>query len=195
LESCRPRLGTARLSGPGTQGTKWNHPERLHDARGVCRGTRERGSRRALILYIDTSVLASVYLRDASDADAIEELVFGWEELALTNELTTLELAGSFARAAREGRIGWQRADELLGVFKVHIADGGPIGITPINAAVLELARICIRRVPLRSLDAIHLAAASIAGEAFDTGVQVLTRDVRQAQAATALGLQVYALP
>jgi predicted nucleic acid-binding protein len=144
-----------------------------------------------VIVYADTSALGSVYLGDEADAAWLREILFDGHDPVVTSELADVELASLLARAMRDRRIDAPTLTQLLAEHDVHTASDGPIGIVPITRATLAAARAFALEASVRSLDALHLAAArGLVDEGED--VVILTRERRQGAAAAALGFRLH---
>ncbi len=148
-----------------------------------------------MIVFADTSAVGSAYLGDDADGSWIAEVVFGGRDPVVVCELTDVELASLLARARRDGRIDEPGVAERLDAYADHTADNGPIGVVPIATETLARARSIVLHAPVRTLDAIHLAAAQLLANASDDVVVLLTRDARQASAAEDLGFPLYEAP
>jgi len=129
-------------------------------------------------LYLDSSALLKRYIdeHDSSRYNAILDSDTVW----LTCRLTWVEvwrnlgrrLPGSDASVARDAfRADWQR-----------------LAVVEIDAVLAEDAGRVADLTGSRSLDALHLAALERVGPA---GIALVTADLRQAQAARALGWTV----
>ena len=127
------------------------------------------------MIYLDTSV-ALIALLGQSGADEATRLIV---EARARNELASSRLLEvEMARAAhRDG-------------FEVRLIDKfiGGVELLEIDSAVVE--RACALTGELKSLDAIHLATATLLDRPRDP-VTVLTHDARLAGAARARGLGV----
>jgi uncharacterized protein len=129
-------------------------------------------------LYLDSSALLKRYL-DEPESAACEALLLAdaswvtarhtWVEVR--RNLSRL-LAGEPLRAAREA-------------FE---ADWARLHVVELDETTCDLAAEIAEATGARSLDALHLAAATRVGPA---GLDFVTWDVRQAQSARALGLSV----
>ena len=106
--------------------------------------------------------------------------------------LADAEFASLLTRAKSDGRIDEAGMTERLDAYDDHTADDGPIGVVPLTHATLVRARELVLRTSVRTLDALHLAAAELLADASDDTVMILTNDVRQATAAEALGFTLY---
>ncbi len=142
-----------------------------------------------MILFVDTSALGSVYLDDEVDSTRIAQVIFHGPDPVVLSELADVELASLLARARREGRIDETGMADCLAAYLRHTADNGPLGVLPLTHDTVLRAREIVLDFPVRTLDALHLAAASILADASEEHVAILTRDVRQASAAQSLGL------
>jgi uncharacterized protein len=80
---------------------------------------------------------------------------------------------------------GWRASAAVRGPDRIYLSDSVAIPALAITPGILDLARTLPPAV-LRSLDAIHLATAMLAGDELD---HVITYDRRMAAAAEAAGL------
>ncbi len=148
-----------------------------------------------MIVYLDTSALGSAYLGGEAAAGWISDVLLSGPDPVVTSELTDVELASLLARARRDGRIDTAGVRDRLDAYAAHTADPGPIGIAPVTRTTLVRAADFVLRAPVRTLDAIHLAAARLLAESGSEEIAILTRDVRQGQAAAALGFALHPRP
>jgi predicted nucleic acid-binding protein len=111
-----------------------------------------------VIAYLDSSVLARVYLVDEDGHDQAAALLADREIATVTGTWTRIEVSGALVRAARAGR-----GDEkgLLALLDADLA--GPVIMlgapqNEVERHALEL----VRRHALRAMDAWHLAVATL---------------------------------
>ena len=148
-----------------------------------------------MIVFADTSALGSLYLGDEVDGSWIAAVVLDGHDPVAICEVADVELANLLVRARRDGRIDASGVAERLDAYRHHTADDGPIGVVPVTKDTLVRARSIVSQAPVRTLDAIHLAAAQILAETSDDVVVLLTRDSRQAIAAADVGFTLYEAP
>lgn len=137
--------------------------------------------------YIDTSALAKWYIPEAG-AEAFATYMLDEAEEAVTSGLTTVELRCVFARKRRAGHLTPELEHELYGRFLRQVADG-EMRLLPCDHTMFGSARELIDRltgIPLRTLDALHLAAA-LAADARE----LATADRVMGDAARLLGLRL----
>lgn len=142
-----------------------------------------------MLVYVDSSVLASAYLRDEpGHADAVA-LITG-ESFVTTSTLTLVEVTSALARGARARRL-----NDLEGALASLDADTGAAGpVTLIRADQLtaeNVARQLVRDHALRALDALHLAVAELSARPLagdDEHVGFASRDSAQLAAAMSIG-------
>ena len=133
------------------------------------------------MIYLDSSAILKLLRRENESDALIAHLDAHPQQELLTSALATVEVAraltavGAADMAARAVR----RSD------RIEIADVVVPALAMV-APVLDLARTLPPAV-LRSLDAIHVATAMLAGAALD---HLITYDKRMAVAAQAAGLQ-----
>lgn len=142
-----------------------------------------------MIVYLDSSVLARVYLPDEDGHAAAQALLEGLDVAAVTGTWTRVEVSGALVRAARHGR-----GDEA-GILQALDADLGPHGpVTVLTAPQTEVeagALALVRQHGLRAMDAWHLALAQIVlPDLVEKGepVAFASRDTSQASVAQQLG-------
>jgi predicted nucleic acid-binding protein len=129
-------------------------------------------------LYVDSSALLKRYV-DEPDSAAAESLLRS-DPALLTGRHTIVEVRRNLSRLLEETDAAAARssfADDLR-IFSV----------VELDEATCETAASIAEVTGVRTLDALHLAAAHRIG---GSAVPFLTFDVRQAQAARALGLTV----
>lgn len=130
-----------------------------------------------MTLYADTSALLKRYL-DEPDSDRAEELLSSDPEL-VTGRHTIVEVRRNLVRLLP--------ATTATAARLAFTDDLAAISIVEMDAATCELAATIAEQTGVRTLDAMHLGAARRLGSA----LTFLTFDVRQAQAARALGFAV----
>ncbi len=132
--------------------------------------------------YIDTSVLAAYYCPEALSRKVQARLAQLDEPVI--SPLVELELHSAVAQKVRAAEMSEADGRRILALFRVHLADGY-YRIVPIESREYQLARdwIASFAAPLRTLDALHLAAA------FANALPLLTADRSLARAAESLGL------
>jgi hypothetical protein len=129
-------------------------------------------------LYVDSSALLKRYI-DEPDSDGAEALLTSDPSL-LTARHTMVEVRRNLARLL-DGRA-------LTAARRAFARDLDAISLVELDATTCDAAAAIAEVTGVRSLDALHLAAARRIG---GPAVPFLTFDVRQAQAARALGLTV----
>jgi predicted nucleic acid-binding protein len=145
------------------------------------------------VLYADTSAVVGAYLADEVEHAHLKDLLLSQNYIVLTSELTRVELASAVTAAKRTGRIPDNSA--LLYQFDQDSAPGNRFGVIPLapHRVFPAARRLVTENHPLRTLDAIHLAVAlhEVAPLTGSALVTMVSRDQRQADAATANGLSV----
>ena len=129
-------------------------------------------------LYVDSSALLKRYIDEPDSATA--SALLASDPSLLTARHTIVEVRRNLARLLDE-----RDAAAAKAVFAEDIT---AFGIVELDRATCETAADIAELTGARTLDALHLAAARRIG---GTAVPFVTFDVRQAQAARALGLAV----
>jgi uncharacterized protein len=128
--------------------------------------------------YVDSSALLKRYVEEPDSAAADALLRAGGA--LLTARHTIVEVRRNLARLLSGG--------DLVAARRAFLDDLRSMSIIELDEATCESAASIAEAVGVRSLDALHLAAAQrISAQ----GVGFLTFDLRQAQAARSLGLTV----
>lgn len=129
-------------------------------------------------LYVDSSALLKRYV-DEPDSDVADAMLRSDPSL-LTGRHTIVEVRRNLARML---------TDRTLAAARAQFAhDLKLISIVELDEITCERAASLAEVTGVRTLDALHLAAVQRAG---GPAIAFLTFDVRQAQAARALGLAV----
>ncbi|HEY4228466.1 MAG TPA: type II toxin-antitoxin system VapC family toxin [Candidatus Limnocylindrales bacterium] len=128
--------------------------------------------------YVDTSALLKRYVEEA-DSSAADALLRA-DPALLTARHTIVEVRRNLARLLSGRPLATARA--------AFADDLRSISIVELDEATCESAASIAEATGARTLDALHLAAAQRVSE---PGVSFLTFDLRQAQAARAIGLVV----
>ncbi|MGM0681271.1 MAG: type II toxin-antitoxin system VapC family toxin [Thermodesulfobacteriota bacterium] len=111
--------------------------------------------------YLDTSVIAAYYCPEPLSGRA-EDFLTSHVHPGIS-PLTELELFSALSRKVREGGLGQSEAGRVAARFLSHL-DSFLYEVIPISSLHYRLARDLVGQfsTPLRSLDAIHLAVASM---------------------------------
>jgi uncharacterized protein len=129
-------------------------------------------------LYVDSSALLKRYI-DEPDSDAAEALLRSDPSL-LTARHTIVEVRRNLARLLDE--------TDAAAARSAFIQDLRVFSIVELDEVTCETAAGIAEMTGVRTLDALHLAAAQRVG---GHAIPFLTFDLRQAQAARSLGLTV----
>ena len=129
-------------------------------------------------LYVDSSALLKRYVEEP-DSETAESLLRSDPSL-LTGRHTVVEVRRNLARLLEDRDAATARA--------AFLEDLGVLSIVELDEVTCEMAAAIAELTGVRTLDALHLAAAQRIG---GPAVPFLTFDVRQAQAARGLGLTV----
>ena len=128
--------------------------------------------------YVDSSALLKRYVDEADSASA--DALLRADSALLTARHTVVEVRRNLARLL-SGR-------DLAAARAAFGDDLRSISIIELDEATCESAAMIAETIGVRTLDALHLAAAQRVSA---PGVGFLTFDLRQANAARAVGLTV----
>lgn len=129
-------------------------------------------------LYLDTSALLKRYVAE-DESDACERILLG-DPVWVSARHTWVEVVRNLAKLLA----GAERAR----MRKAFGADWARLHVVELDATTCRRAGELAETLQVRTLDALHLAAAERAGGA---GLSFVTYDTRQAQAARSLGWTV----
>lgn len=141
-------------------------------------------------MYLDSCILVKLVSLEPESA-AYHALVLG--KTVVTSELAVVEVRSALLAKERAGRLA--RSARLAGwrLFQEKVRDQEFL-LLPLNRQVIERAagviEQCHLRVPLRTLDAIHVATAELHG-----GEEMCSHDQRVREACEVLGLPLAPLP
>lgn len=134
-------------------------------------------------VYIDTSALVKRYLpeRNSEEFDAY----FAELEPAAISRLTLVELRSTFARKRREARLNPEQEAAAMNEVRTDIQNG-LLAVAPASDTdFIEASRLMdvLSELPLRTLDALHLATATVLGSGvIATADDVMRRAAQQLQ-------------
>ena len=133
--------------------------------------------------YIDTSVLVAYYCPEPISAKAEKAILKA--DPPTVSHLAEVEFASALARKVREKLLSREAASRILNEFQSHLTQLLFKRI-PIEGVHFRLAfnRLAIFQIPLSTLDALHLAAASA------NNMEMITADRQLSRAARKLGVQ-----
>jgi uncharacterized protein len=128
-------------------------------------------------VYIDTSVLGAYYCHEPLNAEVDD--ILGHIEAPVISVLTEVEFCSLIAKKRRLKELNGTQAGEILALFGNHIAEGFYRRVT-VSHEHFSKARqlITSSEVPLKTLDALHLAVA------LTETISLLTADKQLATAA-----------
>ncbi len=135
--------------------------------------------------YVDTSVLAKYYLHERR-SDEAQRYLQGRSARRI-GKLVAVEFRCLLARRRRMDMIDAATESRLHALFLGHLGLG-LWDVRPVESAMFDTAAALIERLghrAVRTLDALHLAAADLAGVD-----ELATADRQMADAARAIGLK-----
>ena len=110
-------------------------------------------------MYVDSGVLLKLYVFEP-ESDAVQRSIANALEVTCS-ELLLAEFQSALSRKRREGQIDAYAADEFMSALRFNIGEGA-IDIVKLDSSTIETAVKLLARmpddIPLRTLDAIHLA-------------------------------------
>lgn len=142
--------------------------------------------------YWDTSALVKLYATEPDSAVFANHLVSPAHTM-VSARVTLWEAWATFRRKEAEGALGPGAARVLQGELLSDLGAGEWRLIEasdPVEAEFNQIIDICYRRTPplfIRTFDAIHLAAARVAGE-----TEIVATDKRLREAAGLLGFTLF---
>lgn len=141
-----------------------------------------------MIVYADTSALASAFLADEGRGGDVLALLRAPTASVVTSEIARPELIGAIERAARAGRMPEPEAARAFAREGVW-APAGPVVVVETTSHDLDRASLLCADHALRALDAIHLAACERIAGAQREEVALLSFDREQTRVAGEEGI------
>jgi len=141
-------------------------------------------------MYLDTAVLVKLLVREP-DSSFYASLADG--QLVWTAEITITECYSALLRKEREGTITARHRKAAWKEFESDLAERrvALVGVTrPLFERANAILESCQPAIALRSLDAIHLAAAAQCGS-----WPLCTNDARMRTAAARMGYPLVPVP
>jgi predicted nucleic acid-binding protein len=135
--------------------------------------------------YFDTSVVVKRYVRESSSM-AARTLLRRYR--CLSSAILPVEVMSALKRRRASGDLA---AADFTAILSRVGEDRRRWELVPVTGSLLALAEDLVRRNLLRTLDAIHLAAALTFRSTTGLRVPFATADARQRDAAGAAGLSV----
>ena len=137
-------------------------------------------------VYVDSSALAKLYVPEP-ESELLDEFLRGRRDLMIS-ELVITEVVSAVARRRREKLLDAKQAVEIRDAVASDATSGSfrRLDMTPAIHREAERMLLSSDSLPLRTLDALHLALA-LSGAA----TRMITFDSRLADAAISQGLQI----
>ena len=139
-----------------------------------------------MILYLDTSSLVKLYVRE-DGSDEVMALLDGARVVA-TSQVAYAEARAAFARKHREGDFTEEQYHTVVGNLE---RDWGAYFVLDVSRPVSKIAGELAERHSLKGLDAIHLASALILSTRLGSMVTFSSSDRKLKDAARAASLNV----
>jgi len=141
-------------------------------------------------MYVDTSVLVKLFVREP-DSDHYGKLLDG--RALCSSVLAYTELWSALLAKERHGSLTAKLRHEAWNLFDHYVSED-VIDLRPLGPAIFRRANLlldrCHPQVPLRSLDALHLASADQTQD-----WPLVTHDRRMREAAELLGYPLSPMP
>ena len=137
------------------------------------------------VYFVDTSALAKRYLAEAGSTWVERWITPDAGNLIIVSEIVIAEMRSLLARRVREG-LDDETAKAIKLAFSLHLRR--EYQIIAVSRNGLLSAGQLTEKYPLRTLDAIHLAAALQARSALERPIIFISADKQQLHAAAAEG-------
>lgn len=139
------------------------------------------------MVYVDTSILAAYYCPEP--LSGVVQKFLGEQVFPAISSLTEVELFSSVARKVRMHELDELDGNRIVSQFLSHL-DADLFTLLSVEKKHWRLARsfIGLFNTPLRTLDALHLAIASL------EEIELVTSDQKLIQAAAVLGVKTLVL-
>ncbi len=141
------------------------------------------------MIYLDTSALIKRYIWE-SGAEQVRHLFRDNSPIA-TSKIAYTEVFAALTRRKREGHFTRIRYNQVCRLFE---REWPAYLIIEFHDVVLRLSRELIKRYPLRSLDAIHLASAKSLKQDLKRAITFVCADERLLNCARLQGFKLFDL-
>ena len=138
-------------------------------------------------VYLDSSALAKLYVPEP-ESDSLDAFLRERRDLMIS-ELSITEVISAVARRRREGVLDSEKANEIRNTLLSDAKSFLRLDLSPAVHREAETLLLSAEKIPLRTLDALHIALARLIGAS-----RIVTFDVRMAEAARLHGLGVVQL-
>lgn len=140
------------------------------------------------MIYLDTSAIVPYYVPEKLSS-VVEQLLQKQEDQPIISQLVEVELFSALSRRVRMGEVSQNDAKRITELFANHLNEG-LYRLVLLENQHYHLARDWISRfdLPLRTLDALHLAVCSM------NNFSLVTADEKLAQSATILDINILLL-
>ena len=145
--------------------------------------------------YSDTACLVKIYVEE-TDSETFREFLRERDQVVTSGEFARLEFFTPLWRMEGDGNIAGGSAEAAIALFDKRLTENS-CRLIPLDDSVREefeeVVRRCYSRHPsirIRTLDALHIAAARVAGED-----EIVATDKRLRDAATLLGFRLFPTP
>ena len=135
-------------------------------------------------IYLDSSGLAKLYVPEA-ESEELDEFLKGRVDLMIS-ELTLTEVLSAVARRKRESVLTTVQANQIRNALLSDAQSFRRLDLSPAIHREAERLLLSSGSIPLRTLDALHIALAFSGG-----AQQVVTFDGRMTEAAVLYGLRI----
>jgi len=143
--------------------------------------------------YLDSSAAVKLYVAETGAGWLHNLLLVEPPVAVLSSHLLRVELWSAFARRRREGALSTADFEQTITWFTEHLHS--LYRLVPVTESVLQVACTLLETYPLRGIDALHLATATILNQQLAAAelapLIFLSADARLNQAAQAAGLMV----
>lgn len=139
------------------------------------------------MLYVEPSALVKRYVREPG-RELLEKRLRAAEHL-YSSAVSFAEVHAALARKQGEGDLTTEEFRRARNDFEV---DWLSVEEVAVNAETLRVVPELVRHVPLRGMDAIHLAAAVWVARTFNRRPEFVTSDSGLGRAAQEFGFTVY---
>ena len=139
--------------------------------------------------YFDSSALIKRYVSERGSGRVVSLLR---RHDLLSSAITPVEILSALSRRRRERELSIE--DFTTTVRRIQSERAG-WELIEVGATVLDRAELVVQgALPMRALDAIHVASLLFFQAATDSRVPFITADIRQRDSAVALGIEVISI-
>lgn len=138
------------------------------------------------IAYVDSSVLVKHYVESEEGSSQASELITSYK--VYVSSIARVEVLSALAR---KHQMQEASVEDIQRVKDAFLSNGERMGIVEVSDDVIREAQDLVFRIPIKTLDAVHLASSILLRRITELSFPLITADKKLATAAESEGFDV----